>query len=374
MSLILVDSFPPNFNEARTMPLVTFDQGFGLGLAVGVVVMLVITLVVSVLVLRSSDSAGLGQWKLNIDTPLPSMWMNVGYWKDGDGQPIKRFPEACAALLHQILDASGILIQDHNEKGLAVLDLGYGCGDQTWELAELVRTGGWAGFRYVGLSLDKTQVMLANLRLCREFAAKPAREYTHGSTVRLFCADAAKPETWTPAIAQSVAALADENFTERWLLALDCIYHFSPSRRPVLQYAAQNLKANYMAFDLLLNDTSSTRDTLVARAIGVMMGCPWRTFLTEQEYIDQLVECGYERKTIVVREITENVFPGLVKFIDRQDSALGDYGLSLGGFKLAQRIFDWFSRTRVVRAVIVVAPVLCNGVQQPTYRALENPL
>lgn len=66
--------------RSPTMPLVTFDQGFGLGLAVGVIVTLVITLVVSALVLRSSDSAGLGQWKLNIDTPLPSMWMNVGYW------------------------------------------------------------------------------------------------------------------------------------------------------------------------------------------------------------------------------------------------------------------------------------------------------
>jgi hypothetical protein len=86
-----------------------------------------------------------------------------------------------------------------------------------------------------------------------------------------------------------------------------------------------------------------------------MMGCPLKTFLSETEYRDQLVECGYDRNEITVREITDDVFSGLVKFLDRQDQLLAEYGVSMGGFKLAGRLFNWFDKTRVVRAVVVVA-------------------
>jgi hypothetical protein len=278
--------------------------------------------------------------------------------KNAQGEPIQAFEDACAALLREILNTSGILDHDATEStsgnALAILDLGFGCGDQTWELARLARGAAWSDIQYVGLTLNEAQIQSAKRKLYRQLAGENADGF-EADSFQLFRANAAKPETWSPRIAEAVEALADERFAQRWLLALDCLYHFSPSRKPVFKYAANKLDAHVMVFDLLLNETASFRETLVLRAIGVMMGCPVGTFLVESEYRDQLVECGYDRESIVVRDVTEHVFPGLVGFLDRQERALAEYGISLGGFKLAQRLFDWFARSKVVKPVIVVA-------------------
>lgn len=208
----------------------------------------------------------------------------------------------------------------------------------------------------MGLTLDETQLQAASRTTYREIAASDGR-FTPDS-FRLFCANASRPAAWNPRVREAVESLAgddDERFQERWLLALDCIYYFKPSRKPVLEYAARHLGAGAMAFDLVLNPEASLRDRFAVRAVGFMMGCPLGTFLTIDEYKDQLVECGYERDGITIRDISEHVFPGVVDFIAMQERALSQYGISLGGFKLAGRLFDWFGRTQVVKAVIVVA-------------------
>lgn len=169
---------------------------------------------------------------------------------------------------------------------------------------------------------------------------------------KLFCTNAAVPDKWRAPVRQAVDSVT-EGFTQRWLLALDCLYHFSPSRKPLLEYNAKTLDANLMAFDLLLNPEASFWDTWKFRAIGVMMGCPVYTFLTKEQYEKQLVDCGY--KSVVIEDITKHVFPGVVRFLNDQERALSDYGVSLGGFKLAGRLFEWFGKSGAVKAVLVVA-------------------
>ncbi|CRK47549.1 hypothetical protein BN1723_007606 [Verticillium longisporum] len=264
----------------------------------------------------------------------------------------------------QLLSAAGLLIPKSptvaRRGALAVLDLGFGCGDQTWHLARLTASGPWSDFRYVGLTLNEAQVQTASRKICREVASATNSSVSADLDIRadafkLFRADAARPDTWPAPVADAVRALADERFTDRWLVALDCLYHFSPSRRPVFAFAARELAAHVAAFDLLLSEGASWRERLVLRAVGVFMGCPVGTFLVEDEYRDQLVECGYDREGIEIRDITQHVFSGLVGFLDGQERALGEYGISLGGFKLAGRLFDWFARSGVVRAVVVIA-------------------
>ncbi|KAH7147772.1 hypothetical protein DER46DRAFT_515236 [Fusarium sp. MPI-SDFR-AT-0072] len=330
---------------------------FGLGFAAGLVTALAIAVIIGLVVMRMSDIYGLGHWKLNITTRPPSMWMNVGYWKTHTGEPIDTLPEAASALLEQVVGAAGLSGDAPGKASprgsLAILDLGFGCGDQTWQLARTATEQGWRDFRYVGLTLNDAQVQTSRRRIYRELSE--AGTAFDAEAFSLFRADAAKPQTWSPQIKEAVYSLADEKYTERWLLALDCIYHFSPSRKPVLSHAAKELDANYMAFDLLLNEKASTKDIWRARLIGKMMGCPLRTFLSETEYRDQLAECGYDRNEITIKEITDDVFSGLVKFLDRQDKLLAEYGITMGGFKLAGRLFNWFDKSRVVRAVVVVA-------------------
>ena len=55
-------------------------RDFALGFVVGILFILAVAAIASLTVVRKSSSYSLGHWKLNLDTPLKSMWMNVGYW------------------------------------------------------------------------------------------------------------------------------------------------------------------------------------------------------------------------------------------------------------------------------------------------------
>jgi hypothetical protein len=283
---------------------------------------------------------------------------------DDDDEPIQVFEQATATLLKEIMKAAGLVGDDvkldssSSPRALSVLDVGFGCGDQTWELVRLAKAEDWDDFRYVGLTANQYQVEAASRRIYQEVAKSGQ---VAAESFKLFHANAALPKAWKAPVRVAVESLAEEKFTDRWFLALDCLYHFSPSRKPILEYAARQLGANFMAFDLVLNGSATWKNVLAVRAVGVMMGCPVRTFLTEQQYRDQLVGCGYDRDSITIRNISDHTFPGVVRFLEDQERALSQYGISLGGYKLAGRLFDWFGRSRVVQASIVVARVDTTG-------------
>ncbi|UNI17741.1 hypothetical protein JDV02_004063 [Purpureocillium takamizusanense] len=337
-------------------------RDFGLGILVGAVAALLLASLIAALVLRSTDIYSLGHWKLNLRTPLESMWMNLGYWKTAQGTPVDHFPDACLGLLTEILTTAGLLKRDSTgvikpqARGpISVLDLGFGCGDQTLAIARLIAPS-WPDFRYVGLTLNQSQRQTASRALHRE-ASSGSIDAPDQASFKLFCADAARPGTWSPAVRNAMQELADKRFKERWLLVLDCLYHFSPSRKPVLKLAARKFSANLMAFDLILNEKASWRDTALVRIVGLMMNCPLFTFLTEGQYRQQLAQCGYDPEQTVIRDISDDVFAGVTDYLQRQERALSPYGISIGGFKLAGRLFGWFDRSRIVKAVIVVGRV-----------------
>lgn len=53
---------------------------FLLGFIAGCVAVVVVLAAAAFSLIRSGDIYGLGHWKLNLKTPLPSMWMNLGFW------------------------------------------------------------------------------------------------------------------------------------------------------------------------------------------------------------------------------------------------------------------------------------------------------
>jgi hypothetical protein len=307
----------------------------------------------------------------------------------------QRFEEACLALLRETLVTAGLLSSDppssagtgasitrSSSEPIAILDVGIGCGDQTLALACLLQRPRVSprDFRYVGLTLSASQLQHARTALDRRILASkssdssskdrgmkndsshPSHALEH-SSFSLLCANAAKPRAWNATVKQAVGDLADERYKRRWLLGLDCLYHFSPSRRPLLEYTARDLGADFMAFDLLLNEHAPVWDRFRARIIGVMMGCPFGTFMSEDEYRRQLVECGFDNDTIVIRDISRNVFAGASRHLQQQEDRLRPYGISIGGFKLAGRLFGWFDRSKVVKGVIVVARSKAPGNQ-----------
>ncbi|PTB39120.1 uncharacterized protein TrAFT101_008085 [Trichoderma asperellum] len=329
---------------------------FILGFLAGCAAIIVVLALVAFSFIRSGDIYGLGHWKLNAKAPFPSMWMNLGYWTRDDGTPIQHLDEAARNMLANILKAAGLASNNTTtQNAVAVLDVGFGCGDQTVALAELIQAPSRPHFRYVGLTLNEVQQQAAQQRLDASLLAMD-KSAADNLSFKLFQADAAKPQSWNKAIRTAVDSLSDTAFSERWLLGLDCLYHFSPSRKPIFKHAAQHMDANVMAFDLVLSDDASAWQTLAVRLLGFVLLCPWRTFLTEGQYRQQLVECGYDDGGhIEIRDVSDHVFAGLAGFLQRQHAALSPYGISLTGYTAVGKVYSWLHRTRVLKAAIVVA-------------------
>lgn len=213
---------------------------------------------------------------------------------------------------------------------------------------------------YIGVTINRRQFECAKARF------KDAGLEERG-TVEVFCADAANPGLWDEDLNNVMGSLdAESKFrpdpdtgrtlkNEVWILALDCLYHFKPSRVPIFTYAAKKLEANIMAFDLILADDVSIIDHQLLKIVGRLMGCSPGAFLSKAEYGCQLNVAGYRLDHCEVHDISEHVFAPLAKFLRRREQQLNAIGLSLGNLKLAMWLFEWWARRSVVRGVVVVA-------------------
>ncbi|KAE8310879.1 hypothetical protein BDV41DRAFT_359460 [Aspergillus transmontanensis] len=345
---------------------------------------------------------------LSMEIPPRSMWMNMGYWKNTSS-----FTKACEALLEQVLIAAKLLNEDGTpikayHQDIRLVDVGIGCGDQSLYLTrrlsrvctDSVTTTPSSGIKtatddssgaqnsemrkrrgsstresrplfdsYVGVTIERPQADFAQERLSQDTTGDSEISAEWTPDVKIFAADAADPSSWGNELRQatlgssgyaeskSEATSTDTGSekTQRWLLALDTMYHYKPSRDPLLQHASRDMRASIMAFDLLISESASLWEKLVLRLMCLISGMPYSNFLTEEEYVNMLVRAGYEHEMIEMRDISEHVFAGIASYIRKQEAELKRYGMTVGKFKSAAKAFNWWARTGVLRGFVVVA-------------------
>jgi hypothetical protein len=255
-------------------------------------------------------------------------------------------------------------VERHDERAghprsYALIDLGFGCGDQTLYLFKGPHENDHGGTirpfldpdidTYMGITHDQAQFHFARHRVQDSFRGS---EIAPHNAVRVYCADGARPTSWAPDLLVDVHTAA-EKASEVWILGLDSLYHFSPSRWPIIEYASKTLKASYMAFDLCIADHVSYSNLVILRAVTKMMGAPWANFVTEEVYYRKLSEAGY--RDITIRDVSEHVFDPLADFLAMQHQDLRRIGLGLGEFQAALWMFRWWAKSGAVRGIIVVA-------------------
>ncbi|KAF2277103.1 uncharacterized protein EI97DRAFT_417137 [Westerdykella ornata] len=337
---------------------------------------------------------GLDHARLHLKTSPPPMWMNMGYWdrkacfpncvpgEHGKSKPIS-LAVASRTLLSEVLKTAGFSVEKDGKHiarmgrvpSRALLDLGFGCGEQTMYLCSLdpIRESDkqwWDSHEsvpqldfYVGITKNRkqyqyaqsgVQVLTERLSGGQPYAELPTGYSKHPRPIdiRLFCADASNPDSWNAELKQHIQDTISQA-EETWVLALDTLYHFSPSRWPILTFASHTLKASFMAFDLCLADNISLPNLLLLRLVTKLMGAPWANFGTVETYRTRLREIGY--RDVTVRDVSEHVFAPLAAFLEAQDEGLKRVGHGLGPFHVAKWMFDWWGRTGIVRGVIVVA-------------------
>jgi hypothetical protein len=317
---------------------------------------------------------GLEHGRLHLQVPTP-MWMNMGYW--GPAGSSKTLAEACRDLLKAVLAEAGFSsdieraeIAKGTRRPKLLIDLGFGCGDQSIYLMakEPVRPCDreWWDKRercvqfdhYIGITKDRTQARYASERMKELEASGKVVGHSKNDKERpcifLHCEDAAHPASWSAEILASIEKSSADN-SERWVLALDTAYHFSPSRWLLIKHAHTRLHASFMAFDLCLSPTASRTQKFVLRVLTTLMGASWANFTTPDRYRRQLVEAGYSDDAIRVIDVSEHVFAPLAQYLNEQDVRLKTLGFGIGSFSVAKSLFSWWGRSGVVRGIIVVA-------------------
>ena len=291
---------------------------------------------------------------------------------------------------------------------IKLVDLGFGCGDQT---IEIIRDYPTLVSSYIGLTIDSTQHQFAHRRLSSLRLLKDPSSTTDtpsnnpneegqaelvefpnnsiylliqkmqdsakerigkGKHVNIFCADAAQPAKWTnelnEAIKPNLAKQLRENSRksslsklrkqETWILGLDALYYFSPSREPIFNHAYQKLQASIAAFDLVFGEGTTVLERTCMRIIALLMGCPMGNFITTSEYRRQLLKAGYEENKVEISDISEYVFKGLADYLKKRDEELEVYlGRKMGNHKMFGWVLRWWSRSGIVRGCIVVAKI-----------------
>lgn len=266
-------------------------------------------------------------------------------------------------MLELILITAGLLNEDKTvastPSAIKLVDVGIGCGDQSLYLTRKLPVAGPDEQRrvlvdsYVGVTFARSQADFARDRLLSRSSDSDTAAWT--PDVRIFAADAAKPDSWEPGLKTAVSNDHGHDKTQTWLLALDTLYHYKPSRTPLLTLACCNLQASFMAFDLLLDSSASFTSKLLVRLMCLLSGIPYTNILTTTQYEDMLVQAGYDRDTIQIRDISEHVFPGISAYIREKDRALKKFGMGVGKFKVPGWLFGWWGRSGVIRGVVVVA-------------------
>ncbi|KAL2362778.1 hypothetical protein RJZ56_004314 [Blastomyces dermatitidis] len=304
-----------------------------------------------------------------------------------------------------------------------ILDVGFGCGEQTLylmrEKAAVRKAHGGSGEaaglishdendekddvettplfqHYIGITLEKMQCAFAQSRVaeaarnCNTSADKDSgssqdwgkrRKQPIGGVVELFCGDAAKPHAWSEEIQRSISTAfrkgeyaeegggddgGEKPAEERYVLGLDALYHFNPSRQELFEYSYSTLQATILAFDLFLPPKSHSSspletvkrslNTFALRCLTPALSAPFSNFVTIAEYKRLVEKAGYGPEHITIEDITEDVFPGLAQFFEKRIQEMSALGLK--GFtkwRVSGWLFRWLAGGQVLRAGVVVA-------------------
>ncbi|KAK9382503.1 uncharacterized protein V2V93DRAFT_390183 [Kockiozyma suomiensis] len=291
---------------------------------------------------------------LNIDSNLSSTWNNMGYWpiREPGYPPSTAFASAATCLATKLATAAELKSSD------TLLDIGIGCGDQALVYAPLVK-------KYIGVTSLAEHASLAHDKLEKKEMLDKASVYA------LDCSSP-NERTWPTALLNSVVLDGSVNK----IIALDCLYHFSPSRENFLHFASASLEAAYerlrnedqsgcqvsfVAEDMLL----ASRPLPIIKMLGLRIICslsqsPLLNFKTADEYRSMLQDSGFGSSrgwTIEMQDISDRVFPGLADFLDERGSARDGIGrwLRFERFTYFGKVVRWWYEQHVIRAFIISA-------------------
>ncbi|GAA5902081.1 uncharacterized protein JCM6883_001291 [Sporobolomyces salmoneus] len=241
-----------------------------------------------------------------------TLWFNMGWWDDHGEE---EFSEAASLLCRKVAFVARLELDQR------ICEVRYGSGDSTLLLAKE-----FSPKSYIGFTSFASQHDLASRRLKESDFDSSKFDLRQGDAANALCS--------LPASSVDV------------VLAVDCAYHFSP-RQSFLTSAASTLTndGRLALTDLLLPSTSLTLfDSLALRIICLLAHLPFENLLNPKNYRSSLVRAGFDQATIEMQDISDQVWPGFLRFIERREKEMGVVlGSSWRGLKMYAKVVRWYS-------------------------------
>lgn len=247
-------------------------------------------------------------------------------------------------MFRKLLDVAGVSAQEK----ISIVEVGCGCAETAQvllkEYADMCT-------QWVGLTFSPIQVHIADTRL-----QETQKSLQTNSKYQVFVADAAKPDSWNSEIQDAVRSSSSDS--NPWLVALDALVDFQPSRKGILSYALNELGASVAITDHLKKEDMTGLDRAKTWASFRLLDTPLDSILTRRQYVELLVECGFKRENISIIPYTEHVYAPYSQFIDQQGRRWQEMGGSKWDymdFTLAGWVTGWWARSGLVEACMIVA-------------------
>ncbi|KAI9272920.1 S-adenosyl-L-methionine-dependent methyltransferase [Phascolomyces articulosus] len=297
-----------------------------------------------------NDMYDLRHVTFNLEIPPKTLWFNMGLWYDDDNEQDNKnnkenekhmkYSHACERLVEAVIQQ---MEMKHSSR---VLDVGYGCGDSCFLLADRY------GCHVTGLTNEKSQWSVSQQRL----TSLPCKDQ-----VQLVCASATDDDfTFTHNNSNN-----DKTFYDH-IICIDSAYHYL-TRKKFLQTALTHLipGGSLGLYDLtlhpqlLFNNNSVVKKWIVEFFGQSILGIPKENMITAEMYRDQLKTMGYDQVKVTTL-CGDRVLGGLSRFIHRQyqQAATWDILPPLGNrvFMMSSAsLFGYLARKQWVVPVIVSA-------------------
>ncbi|GAA5962235.1 hypothetical protein JCM3765_004712 [Sporobolomyces pararoseus] len=243
-----------------------------------------------------------------------TLWFNMGWWKNNGEE---EFSEAASLLCRKVAHAARVTADQD------ICEVGYGSGDSTLLLARE-----FSPKSYVGFTSLASQHTIASRRL------EETENLESKSNISLQQGDAAT----------ALRALPPSSLDA--VLAVDCAFHFKPRQAFLFSASAALRSHGCLALtDLLLPSTPlSFFDSLALRIICLLANLPFENLHTPSSYRRSLVESGFDQESIEMEDISDQVWPGFLNFVERREREIGvALGSSWKGLRMYAKVVKWYS-------------------------------
>lgn len=261
--------------------------------------------------LGATDPYGLFHLSLNklphedANTPPRTEWLNMGYWKKANV-----FPDACEALALKLISEARLKV------GGKVLDVGYGTGQSLVLL--LSNDSVPRPSRLVGVTSLETH--------CERSKGRIMKLQKQNIQVDLYSADAVCDES-----NKSHPLHPESEVYFNSILALDCAYHFDTRRRFLGQSFEKLAPGGRIALADICFAPSALKSLKTRLITSLLRVMPSANMISTEEYVQDMLQIGFV--DVVLEDITEDVFPGFVKFLKGRG-----WGWWIFGY-----IFQWYA-------------------------------